>query len=39
LEAKTSRGIDLSEDSKIDEAALKDLIRAAVALNVLGGKK
>lgn len=39
LEAKTSRGIDLSEDSKIDEAALKDLIRAAVALNVAGGKK
>ena len=39
LEAKTSRGIDLSEDSKIDEAALKDLVRAAVALNVAGGKK
>ena len=39
LEAKTSRGIDLSKDSKIDEAALKDLIRTAVALNVSGGKK
>ena len=39
LEAKASRGIDLSEDSKIDEAALKDLIRAAVALNTSGGKK
>ena len=39
LEAKTSRGIDLSEDSKIDETALKDLIRAAVALNISGGKK
>ena len=39
LEAKTSRGIDLSEDSKIDETALKDLVRAAVALNVAGGKK
>jgi hypothetical protein len=39
LEAKTSRGIDLSADSKIDEAALKDLIRAAVALNVSGAKK
>ena len=39
LEAKTSRGIDLSEDSNIDEAALKDLIRAAVAFNVSGGKK
>jgi len=39
LEAKASRGIDLSEDSKIDEAALKDLIRAAVALNTSGKKK
>ena len=37
LEAKTSRSIDWSEDSKIDEAALKELIRQAVALNV--GKK
>lgn len=33
LEAKTSRGIDFTENSKIDEAALKDLIRQAVALN------
>jgi len=33
LEAKNSRGIDFSEDSKIDETALKDLIREAVALN------
>jgi hypothetical protein len=39
LEAKASRGIDLSEDSKIDEVALKELIRAGVALNILGGKK
>jgi len=39
LEAKTSRSVDLSEDSKIDEAALKDLIRAAVALNTAGKKK
>jgi hypothetical protein len=39
LEAKASRGIDLSEDSKIDETALKDLIRAAVALNASGSKK
>jgi len=39
LEAKTSRGIDLSEDSKIDEAVLKELIRAAVAFNLTGGKK
>jgi len=33
LEAKGSRGIDLNEKSKIDEAALKELIREAVALN------
>lgn len=33
LEAKGSRGIDLAENSKIDEAALKDLIKQAVALN------
>ncbi|HJS18672.1 MAG TPA: DUF1801 domain-containing protein [Anaerolineales bacterium] len=33
LEAKTSRGIDLYEGDKVDEAALKDLIRAASALN------
>jgi hypothetical protein len=39
LEAKTSRSVDFSADSKIDEAALKDLIRAAVAYNVSGGKK
>jgi hypothetical protein len=39
LEAKASRSIDLDEDSKIDEAALKELIRAAVALNASGGKK
>ena len=39
LEAKASRSIDLSEDSKIDEAALKDLIRAAVAYNISGSKK
>jgi hypothetical protein len=39
LDAKASRGIDFSENSKIDEAALKDLIRAAVALNNSGSKK
>lgn len=38
LEAKASRGIDFSEASTIDEAALKDLVRAAVALNA-GGKR
>ncbi len=33
LEAKATRAIDISEGGKINEAALKDLIRAAVALN------
>ncbi|MBI5351329.1 MAG: DUF1801 domain-containing protein [Chloroflexi bacterium] len=33
LEAKTGRSIDFREDSKIDEAALKELIREAVSLN------
>jgi hypothetical protein len=33
LEAKTSRGIDLHEGDKVNEKALKELIRAAVALN------
>jgi hypothetical protein len=39
LEAKASRGIDLAEGDPIDEAALKDLIRAAVVLNISSGKK
>ena len=39
LDAKASRSVDLTEDSKIDEAALKELIHAAAALNVSGGKK
>ena len=34
LEGNTRRAIDLHEGDKIDEAALKDLIRAAVALNL-----
>lgn len=33
LDAKATRAIDISEGDKIDEAALKDLIREAVALN------
>jgi len=33
LEAKASRGVDIHEGDKINEAALKDLIRAAAALN------
>ena len=39
LDAKASRGIDLSEGDTIDEPALKDLIRAAVAYDMTGGKK
>ena len=39
LEAKATRAIDLHEGDKINEAALKDLFRAAVALNMSGGKK
>ncbi len=33
LEGNTRRAIDIHEGDKIDEEALKDLIRAAVALN------
>ena len=33
LEGNTRRAIDIHEGDEIDEAALKDLIRAAVALN------
>ena len=39
LEGKVRRAIDIKEDDKIDEAALKDLIRAAVALNLQGKKQ
>ena len=38
LDAKTMRSIDFHEGDAIDESALKDLIRSAVAHNV-GGKK
>lgn len=34
LEGNVRRAIDIHEDEKVDEAALKDLIRAAVALNL-----
>jgi hypothetical protein len=34
LDGKVRRAIDIKEDDKIDEAALKDLIREAVALNL-----
>lgn len=36
LDGNVRRAIDIHEGEKIDEAALKDLIRAAVALNVKG---
>jgi hypothetical protein len=39
LDAKASRGIDIAEGEEIDEAALKDLIRTAVAYNASGSKK
>ena len=35
LEGNVRRAIDIHEGDKIDEAALKDLIRAALALNLL----
>lgn len=35
LEAKTTRAIDLYENDKLDEVALKNLIRSAVELNDL----
>ncbi|MDR3719544.1 MAG: DUF1801 domain-containing protein [Bryobacteraceae bacterium] len=34
LDGNVRRAIDIREDSKVDGAALKDLIRAAVALNL-----
>ena len=39
LEAKTTRAIDIHENDKIDEAALKELVRTAVAFNSVGKKK
>ena len=38
LDGNVRRAIDIHEGDKIDEAALKDLIRAAVALNLLNIK-
>jgi hypothetical protein len=38
LEGNTRRAIDFHEHDKIDETALKALIRAAVALNTAKGK-
>ena len=39
LDGNVRRAIDIHEGDKIDEAALKDLIRAAVALNLKGKNK
>jgi hypothetical protein len=39
LEGNAWRAIDIHEGEKVDEGALKDLIRAAVALNVQGKSK
>ncbi len=39
LDGNVRRAIDIHEGDKIDEAALKDLIRAAVALNLKGKSK
>lgn len=39
LEAKATRAIDIGENDKIDEAALRELVRAAVDYNISGGKK
>ena len=39
LDAKATRAIDFYEGDDVDEAALKDLIRAAVVYNLSSGKK
>jgi hypothetical protein len=39
LEGNVRRAIDVHEGDRIDETALKDLIRAAVALNLKGQSK
>src|SRR3954462_12001188 len=39
LEGKVRRAIDIHEGDKVDEAALKDLIRAAAVLNLEGKSK
>jgi hypothetical protein len=36
LEGRVRRAIDIREGDELDEAALKDLVRAAVALNTGG---
>ena len=39
LDAKATRGIDFHEGDELDELALKELVREAVAYNTTGGKK
>ena len=39
LDGNVRRAIDIHEGEKIDEAALKNLVRAAVALNLMGKPK
>jgi len=39
LEAKATRAIDIAEGEAIQETALKELVRTAVAYNASGGKK
>ena len=39
LDGNVRRAIDIHEGEKVDEAALKDLIRAAVALNLMAKSK
>lgn len=39
LEGKVRRAIDIREQDEIDEGALKDLVREAVALNLEGSKR
>ncbi len=39
LDGNVRRAIDIHEGDKVDETALKDLIRAAVALNLKGKNK
>lgn len=39
LDAKATRAINIAENDKIDMAALKELVRAAVILNTSGKKK
>lgn len=39
LDAKATRAIDIHEHEEIDETALKELVRSAVAYNASGSKK